>query len=277
MLPTFLRENSISVPEKKKTWSDCIWFLLNHMKGESFRNKVARKDHVKKASASSHPHSAPKDVTLLRAILTITHLEGRSVYVETNDKLDRSELDRRTGHLERWKQLLSIYGDTTRSELDSINIDLTAYGYNMDEPEDSDDITVETFSKVVQFMNHWYGGKARSAKNTSDQHLNFDSFVNGKGWLIFYHHKLEEISDTDIMNATCASLPPDVFAMSGDGGTETSDLSTPNKSTTSARSSGRSVSGRNSPKSAGLLNAKRIEAADAKVWKKAELESLTKL
>jgi len=36
MLPAFLRENNIFVPEKKKTWSDCIWFLLNHMKGESF-------------------------------------------------------------------------------------------------------------------------------------------------------------------------------------------------------------------------------------------------
>ena len=95
--------------------------------------------------------------------------------------------------------------------------------------------------------------------------------------MIFYHHKLEEIGDTDIMNATCASLPPDVFAMSGDGGTETSDLLTPNKSTTSARSSGRSISGRNSPKSAGLLNAKRIEAANVIVRKNAELESLTKL
>jgi len=75
---------------------------------------------------------------------------------------------------------LSIYGDTTRSELDSIDIDLTAYGYDKDEPEDFNDITAETFSKVVRFMNHWYG-KARSAKNTSGQHLNFDSFVNGKG------------------------------------------------------------------------------------------------
>ena len=46
------------------------------------------------------------------------------------------------------------------------------------------------------------------------------------------------------------------FAVSGGGGTETSDLSTPNKNTTSARSTGRS----NIPK---LLNAKRIEATNA--------------
>ena len=53
--------------------------------------------------------------------------------------------------------------------------------------------------------------------------------MNKRGWLVFYHHKLEEIGDTDIMNATYTTLPPDVFAMSGDS-TSISDALTPNKS-----------------------------------------------
>ena len=108
-------------------------------------------------------------------------------------------------------------------------------------------------------MNHWYG-KARSAKNTSGQHLNFDCFVNWKGWLIFYHHKLEEIGDTDIMNATYATLPPDVFAMSGDS-TSISDALTPNKS---ARGGGRKEK---EAKEAEMLNKMKMEAANAIVQK----------
>ena len=63
-------------------------------------------------------------------------------------------------------------------------------------------------------MNFWYG-KARNGKNTSGQNLDFESFTNGKSWLIFYHKKLEDLGNTDIMNASYANLPSDIFSMIG--------------------------------------------------------------
>ena len=189
MLPAFCRENGINVPEKRKIRSDCIRFIINHKKGRAFCKKVATKGG-KKISASTRPHAAPRDGTLLRVILTITHPEGRSLYIKTNDKFDRSELEKCTGNLEKWKQLSEIYDDTSRIKLDSIaDIDLAEYGYSGKEAGYFDDhLTAQDFSEVIGFMNFWYG-KARNGKNTSGQHLDFESFANGKGWLIFYHKK----------------------------------------------------------------------------------------
>ena len=111
---------------------------------------------------------------------------------------------------------MEIYDDTSRSELDPIaDIDLTEYGYSGKEAGDFDNnLTAQNFSEVVRFMNFWYG-KARNGKNTSGQHLDSESFANGKGWLIFYHKKLEELGDIAVMNASYATLPSEIFSMSG--------------------------------------------------------------
>ena len=166
--------------------------------------------------ASTRPQSPPRYRTLLRVVLTITDPEGRSLYIRTNNKFDWSELDKHTGHLEKWKQLLETYDDTSRSELDSIaDIDLIEYGYiGKDSGDFDEDLTAQDFSEVVRFMNLWYG-KARNGKNISGQHLDSESFANGKGWLIFYHKKLEELGDTDVMNESYVTLPSEKISMSG--------------------------------------------------------------
>jgi len=119
MLPAFCRENGISVPEKRKTRADCIQYVINGKNGEAFPSKVGTKEG-KKIPASTRPHDAPKDEKVPRTILAITHPEeGRSVYVQTNNRLNRSELDKRTGHVENWKELLDM---DEVSELDEIDM-----------------------------------------------------------------------------------------------------------------------------------------------------------
>jgi hypothetical protein len=197
------------------------------------------------------------------------------VYIKTCDKLDRSELDRRAGHLDSWTTLLAIYTDKSRSELGKIAFDLTRYGYTDDEPSDFDeDLSPENFCDIVKFMNYWYG-QARSKKNTSGQHLDFESFVNGKGWLLFYHKQLQELGDTDVMNATYATLPSDVFAMSGNN--SASEVSS--TASASSKSAGCPSSSKGGQLSASkkLLVTARLGAADAIQEKNLELSALTKL
>ena len=71
----------------------------------------------------------------------------------------------------------------------------------------------------MEYINYHYN-RIRKKKNVSGQHETIDGvleeielkeFAEGKGWIIFYHDKLEEIGDTDLSNAAYAVLPDNVF------------------------------------------------------------------
>ena len=145
-------------------------------------------------------------------ILCVTHPELKGVYIETRNKLNRHQLDSRTHHSEEWKQIHSFY-HSDNDNLDKILGNYTEFNYTQDEPSVYDFLSVDDVQHAVSYINYQYG-EAKRKKNVSGQNKDFADFVSGKGWLLFYHNQLLEIGDTDLMNATYAELPKDVFCAS---------------------------------------------------------------
>ena len=125
-------------------------------------------------------------MTLLCTILKVTTTEGKPIYLKTNNKLSRDELDIRRGHEQHWGKLASMYNDESITELDSLGVDLhLSYGYKSNEPSKFDkDLTGNDLRDIMRYINYWYG-KARANKNLSGNHLPFKDFDFGHGWLYF--------------------------------------------------------------------------------------------
>ena len=217
MLPAFCRVLKINIPNKAKTRTDCINYIVNFKNSGDVREllKTGGKGGGKKKSAQTRPPCAPLEGTLLRAILTVTTAKGKPIYLETNNKLSRDELDIRKGHEQHWGKLASMYNDETITELDSLGVDLhLSYGYESNEPSKFDkDLTGNDLRDIMRYINYWYG-KARANKNLSGNHLPFKDFDFGHGRLYFLQLRLNEMGDTDLLNASYAELAKDVFAVS---------------------------------------------------------------
>ena len=76
----------------------------------------------------------------------MTSSAGRAVYVGTNNKQTRDELDSRKGKEGRWNELAVMYNDDSNTDLDTLAVDLSAYEYTLDEPTKFDkDLTGNDF------------------------------------------------------------------------------------------------------------------------------------
>ena len=101
-----------------------------------------------------------------------------------------------------------MYDNTSNTDLGTLGVHLkTDYGYKMNEPSTFDQgLTGNDLYSIMQLINHWYG-KSRSNKNLSGNRTLFKNFDSGWGWLYFFHLRLTEIDDTDMMNATSSDDP----------------------------------------------------------------------
>ena len=74
MLPAFCRILKINIPNKAKTRTDCINYVVNFKNSGDVREllKTGGKCGGKKKSAQTRPPCATLEGTLLRAILTVT-------------------------------------------------------------------------------------------------------------------------------------------------------------------------------------------------------------
>ena len=121
-------------------------------------------------------------MTLLCTILKVTTTEGKPIYLKTNNKLSRNELDISKGHDHHWGKLASMYNDKTITELDSLGVDLhLSYGYESNQPSKFyKDLNCIVLRDVMRYINYWYG-KARANKNVSGNHLPFQEIDFGYG------------------------------------------------------------------------------------------------
>ena len=132
-----------------------------------------------------------------------------------------------------YTELLDVFNDEENIHLATTSVDLSRYGYKIDESSRFDkDLTSANIEQIIDHINWWYN-KARNNKNVSGQHLDFDTFDQGKPF-VFFHKTLLEIGDTDLMNASHAALPDDVSSIS-EGCIDLPGSSTPTSHTTPKR------------------------------------------
>ena len=86
----------ISQRQKK----DCISYIINYNNSGDFREQIKSGGKLggKKKSAATKPVCITNDGTLLRVISTVTSSDGKSIYIQTNHKQSKEELDTRKGH-----------------------------------------------------------------------------------------------------------------------------------------------------------------------------------
>jgi hypothetical protein len=113
---------------------------------------------------------------------------------------------------ELWKSLSEAYNDETNEYLKTLGDTDNIYSIyaNEDEPSDFDYLNDEDMSVVDSYVNHWYG-KCRRNMSVSGQNGHIEDYIFGKGWLLFYHNKLEETGDTALKDGAYAELPKNVF------------------------------------------------------------------
>ena len=215
MLIKFCRAIPLIVPNKKSSKACCIQHLLNYKRNGPAREKVAAA--IRPKSKETRPRVVTKEGTF---ILTITDPSTRKAYQETFQQRSRADLDKGgLAYKEQWTTLVTMYNDVLCDDLDSLGLGeddqkYIIYGAADGEPSDYDVLDEQSMSDVVAHIN-WHYEKARRNKNVSGQHLPFKKFVpQNKGWLLFYHEKLEETGNRNLMDAAYAQLPSDVFLAS---------------------------------------------------------------
>ena len=158
----------------------------------------------------------------------------------TKNKLVKNQLDSRKGHIRAYTELLDIFNDEENVHLATTSVDLSKYGYTKDESLRFDkDLTGANIKQIIDHIN-WRYNYAWNCKNVSGQHLDFDAFDQGKAFVFFLHKTLLELGDTDLMNASHAALPDEVFSISQGcidlpGISTTTSHTTPRQRTTSRK------------------------------------------
>ena len=212
MLLSFCRGNQITVSNGKTKKSDCVEYILNHKKNGPLRAKVAQSLSSKK-NKGTKPACVTMDGTLYRYILTVTQGSSRTTYLQTLKSRTKQDLDK--GQLpfqELWKLLSEAYNDDTNKHLKTLGDSENIYSIyaNEDEPSNFDYLSDKDMSAVESYVNHWYG-KTRRNMGVSGQNGHIEDYIFGKGWLLFYHNKLEETGDTALKDGAYAELPKNVF------------------------------------------------------------------
>ena len=233
MLISFCRGNNIKTVNGKQKKDDLVNTIINHKKHGPIRTKIAKSLTTKKSKAT-RPLCITKEGSLYRVIVTITCASTRSIYLETMKSRSRSDLDRGLlPHKSLWESLSQSYNEQSNDELNHLGDSTGKYTLFLkkdDGPDNYDILNKEEMSSTVAYINHHYG-VARRNKNQSGQHSDFEDFIQGKGWLNFYHDRLLETGDTALMDGAYAQLPADVFLASDMGQGESSSSSQLKRST----------------------------------------------
>ena len=215
MLIKFCRDNGIIVPSNKQKKDDCILYILNHKKNAGARAKVA--SAMKAKNKSTKPPVVTTDGTLYRVCLTITHSLSRNTYMETLKNATRIDID--AGSLmfkEQFKTLCLAYNDNTDTYLDTLGDPDGRYMTyaNNNVPKTFDVLNEQAMSNIISYLNFTYRTMRKKLKVSGTHTTPVEDFIQGKGWLLFYHYKLSENGNKGLMDCAYAQLPKDAFITS---------------------------------------------------------------
>lgn len=245
----FARQNQIQIPRNATTKEQIKNAIVSYHKNSHFRNQIGNAidnniaKRTKAPSKSTRPASATKDGSLFRAILTIVHPDNRQLVFDTQNKLDRQELDSTKCKSTQWRSLSNFYNsdDEYLNVVADTNNKYAEYNnFIPPDPSDYDKLDSSQFKALVDFINSHYR-KARINKTQSGQHSHFENFINGRAWLLFYYDTLVEIGDKDLQSIAYSELDESVFQVS----TSSTPLPNPIKQLNKRKPTSRSSSPKN--------------------------------
>ena len=215
MLIKFCRGNGIIVPSNKQKKDDCILYILNHKKNAGTRAKVA--STMRNKNKSTKPSVVTTDGTMYRVCLTITHGLSRDTYMETLKNATRVDIE--AGSLMfkgQFKTLCLSYNDNTNQYLDTLGDPDGKYmAYANDDVSKTFDVLNEqAMSDIISYLNFTYRTMRKRMKVSGTHTTPVEDFIQGKGWLLFYHDKLSENGNKGLMDCAYAQLPQDAFMTS---------------------------------------------------------------
>ena len=218
MLRTFLRSMDVKVGKLNVTKPVLQLQLLQWYNGTAVRDVMSSKKK-KKGAKSTKPPAVTQDGTYYRVINTILHPEMKPTYMKTGDVLDRAALDAKIGHKGAWTVLHEFYKNEENFDLGLMaepKFASTYASWNVknDTPSKFDKLDIDEFTATVEFVNHHYK-LAKRSNEQSGNHDDFQNYVEGKHWLLFYFAKLLELGDTDLDNLVSPALNDEVFLSSG--------------------------------------------------------------
>jgi len=164
-------------------------------------------------SKGTKPVEVAQDGTLYRVIRAITQGQSRESYLKTTKIRSKNYLDiESVAHVDQWKNICKIHNDVNSPELKNID-EKNKLLIASNTPQKFDVLDEKSMYATVQYMNFYYNkmrnNKNRSGNNNNDKSM--QKFCAGKVWLLFYHHKLCERGNKDLMDCMYAQLPKEVF------------------------------------------------------------------
>jgi len=202
----------------------------------NYKRLGAQRDAMKQAVVSSssvgsgnclpsglfHP-----DGTIFRLILTILDPNNRECYMGTAQQISRGELGANEKCVPNYARLAMAYNDDSNSDYDDAGISLSChqdiyqvYGIKDDTPSMFDKLDAAKFAQVLKFVHKKYR-IARNNNQKSGSHDDFQNFILGLPWILFYHERMGELGDDSSLyfNIAYPSLDDTVF-MTSDGMTQ---------------------------------------------------------
>ena len=199
-----------TVARKKETVIKCIH---NHIVTSDYRSSIhANTPLVKKSSnKKTKPKVLTKDGSLYRLVNVLTSPKGKELFLLSKKQLSKHDLDTKSHHSKVYADLLDLYlNEDDIDELHDPEGNIEVYNVSKFEPCLYDRFNNgDELKTVVDYLCAHYK-EVRNNKTKSGEHKPFSAFIHGKIWLLYFHQRLVELGDTDIMSCAYVELDVDV-------------------------------------------------------------------
>ena len=126
--------------------------------------------------------------------------------MKTRKAYTKNDLDSRKPHQSVWKELQVLYHDLEDvKKIADPSRSLLGFNVSKDIAEFFDDLDVDNVRAATEYLLAHYKD-ARNNKVKSGQHLHFSSFCARKPWLQYFHYRLCELGNTNLMSCAYVEL-----------------------------------------------------------------------
>jgi hypothetical protein len=217
MKKSFMKDNKIAIPQTMRNNTDLGKVVANHLNGDEITIAVASTAAKKKKAADVPTFITQMMGTMIRLINTIVGCQA--AYKATKGTNDREDQDTQKPKAAAWETMTQYYN----SEEERLNEICPSVAYllvGLGIPDDAghyyDPLTAIEMKEATEYLNAQYR-MARNAKSQkSGCHGGIAAHVNGKKWLLYYDHLLQEEKNADLSTYAFPLLPTNVVRTSTD-------------------------------------------------------------